>query len=124
MNRETLDIFGSLLMRRVRDQTISEWDKEIDGEMKGLTAQHIEGILNSLNAKQINVLHQLIPRIVDTSLFNMLIMLEEEKSIQIAVHSETGVTINLRDISDGLAGELYGSRGWISQFSHQRYEPY
>ncbi len=124
MSKEALDVFGSLLMRRVRDRTISEWDKIVDGQMKGLTAEHVQEILVPFDAQQVEALHQLIPRIVDTSLHYLLWMLEQEKSVSISVRTDTEVVPNLQEISDGLAGELYGQRGWITKFSKQRYKPY
>ena len=46
----------------------------------------------------------------------MLNLIEENEDLQIIVDVE-----NLNDISDGLAGELYTSDGWIHRFSNERH---
>jgi hypothetical protein len=118
-NKAALDKFGQLLMKRVRDQTIFEWDMIIDGRAKGVTAKHVHEMLSSFDAQQLEVLHRLVPDIVDTTLHHLLWTLEQEKSVDVAVHTAEGVVPSLREVSDGLAGELYD---WIPRFSQQRYE--
>lgn len=121
MNK-ALDYFGQILMEKVRDQTITEWDRTFNGEMKGITAQKVRKALSGLNAEQIEVIRWLIPKIVDLSLHNLLWTLEQDESINVTVKTDSEKVSSIRDVSDGLAGELYTEEGWIMRFSKQRYE--
>lgn len=66
----------------------------------------------SLSSDDIEIVRWLIPEIVDVSLHNMLFMIEENDDIELLFENE-----NLKEISDGLAGELYTEDGWIDKFS-------
>lgn len=66
----------------------------------------------SLSSDDIEIVIWLIPEIVDVSLHNMLFMIEENDDIELLFENE-----NLKEISDGLAGELYTEDGWIDKFS-------
>jgi hypothetical protein len=120
MKNEALDRFGSFLVKRVRDQTIWEWDKVVDGQMKDADTRRVRERLTSFDAQQMEVVHYLIPKIVDTTLHYLLFALEGEKSIEIAVHLEDRVVPDLKKVSDGLAGDMLD---WIPLFSAERYEP-
>lgn len=119
MNNKILDEFGEILMRSVRDRTISEWDRILDGKMKGSTAQKVLSRLEGFTEEQKDTLKWLLPQIVDFGLDNLLVMLEECRSINVVVVNHDGESGNIRELSDGLAGDLYG---WIPQFSKERYE--
>jgi len=117
VKKSSLDAFGSLLMKRVRDQVIFEWNGYIDGQMKGSTAARIQESLHLFDTRQIAALHQLIPEIVDTTLHHLLWMIEQEKAVNLTLSDKDGEVHELRDLSDGLAGELYAEDGWIARFS-------
>ena len=119
MGDQILDEFGKIVMARVRDQTISEWDKMVDGQMKGRTAEHVKKLVSSLDDSEKAIMHQLIPSIVDTTLFYLLFMFEEEKRLRVIMMDNNNSPKDLRSISDGLGGELYG---WIPRFSKERHE--
>ena len=59
----------------------------------------------------------MIPQIVDLCMHNMMCLFEDHDEFKIIVGDE-----NLAETSDGLAGELYTSDGWISRFSEQRHD--
>ncbi len=121
MSRPVLDHFGNVLARRVRDEAISDWDMILDGRMKDASSQAIRAELErlQLSNEELEFLRRLIPRIVDTTIHHLLWTLEQEESIDIAVKTAVDAVPSLREVSDGLAGELYG---WIPRFSKQRYE--
>jgi predicted PhzF superfamily epimerase YddE/YHI9 len=122
MSKKFLDYFGELLITRVRDKAILEWDMIVDGKMKDASSKEIKKNLMKFNAEQIDLVRRLIPQIVDTTLHHLLWTLEQEKSIDVAVKTDSEVVPSIREISDGLAGELYTEDGWIMRFSKQRYE--
>jgi len=121
MINNVLDYFGETLMESVRDRTISNWDKILDGKMKGFSAQQVREKIEGFSEEQKEILKWMIPKIVDVGLHNFLAMVEECKNINVEVVSN-GESGNIRELSDGLAGELYTEDGWISKFSKERYE--
>jgi hypothetical protein len=58
-----------------------------------------------------------LPAVVDSCLYNLLTTIEASNSLKVTFKSQAGETIEPAKQSDGLAGELYGRRGWISTFS-------
>ena len=117
MDKQALDYFGEMIVRKVRDTAIDEWDDTIDGKMKSGRAQRVRESLSDFGAERLGILHWLVPQIVDTTLHHLLWTLEQEARVEVAVRTPSSVVPNLRDASDGLAGDLYGDRGWIARFS-------
>ena len=111
--REALDHFGELLIKRVREKAILDWTKILDGRMKGETAKRLRSELSRLGRGELALIERLVPQIVDTALHHLLWALEQEESVDVAVKTSSGVVPSLREVSDGLAGELYG---WIPRF--------
>lgn len=107
-------------MREVRDRAITEWEMILDGRMKGPGAVRVRDSLATFGAEQMDAIRNLIPEIVDTTLDHLLLTLEEEKTVDVLVHAESGGVSNIRDVSDGLSGEL---PDWIPRFSKKRYIP-
>ena len=107
-----LDEFGKILITEVRDGTIDSMNKMIDGTMKGTIAKLIRKKISILDKEQIEVLKWLIPEIVDFSLDSMLFMFEGHPDLQLVFQG-----VDLKEVSDGLSGELYTEDGWIQKFS-------
>lgn len=121
MSEQALDRFGEVLMRQVRDEAISDWHMILDGKMKDAESQEIRSRLDQagVNRIQLEIIRQLVHRIVDTTLHHLLWTLEQEKSIDVSVRLGEEVIGSLRDLSDGLAGELYN---WAPRFSKETFE--
>lgn len=121
MNRNVLDYFGKLLMSGVRDETITNWDMIVNGEMKGITAQQVREKISSFSEEQIEVLKWLISKVTDSCLHNILITIEKNDELKVTI-SDGQIDTNIKQISDGLEGELYTEDGWITRFSKKRYD--
>jgi hypothetical protein len=119
MKKAALEVFGRLLMERVRDRAINDWEGIITGRTKNAWAEGVRATIKTLDPQQFEAVCRLIPRIVDTTLHHLLWTLEQEEVIDVAVRTDTGVFPSIRDASDGLAGELYD---WIPRFSKK--QPY
>jgi len=121
MSDKVLDKFGEVLIQSVRDRTISNCDKILNGQMKGITAQQVMEKLDGFSEEQKETLKWIVPKFVDIGLHNFLAMIEENENIrvEVVINGEVG---NVRELSDGLAGELYTEDGWISRFSKERFE--
>lgn len=115
MGEKILDIFGELLMNRVRDEAIDDWERIVDGKMHDEESVEIH---NSLSNKEKELIRKLLPKIVDTTLHHFLWTLEQEDSIELLVNDGMKKE-NINEISDGLTGELYTEDGWIYRFSNK-----
>ena len=111
-----LNEFGEVLIKEVRDRTIRLFDKKVQGMMRDRDSQLLFEKISKLSEEQKLLISEIIPQVVDLSLYNILCMFEEHDEFQIVRDGE-----NIADISDGLSGELYTSDGWIEKFSEQRY---
>jgi hypothetical protein len=123
MEERALDKFGKMLMEKVRDISIGEWDDVVSGEIKApeLIELH-KKLASSFSHKQLKMLSSLIPEIVDTTLHYLLAGLEEENDdVKVSVQTDQGTVTDLVEASDGLAGELYTEDGWIARFSKERH---
>jgi hypothetical protein len=119
MSQAAMDLFGQLLMTRVRDAAISDWTMLIDGRMKGERATRIRSILDRFPDTAKELLPSLVPEIVDSVLHHLLWALEQSDDVSVRVQVGNEDVRNLRDASDGLAGELYSDEGWIARFSKE-----
>ena len=113
LSEQALDHFGEILIKRVRAEAILDWTKILDGRMKGVRAERLRPELSGLDPGQMALIQRLLPQVVDTVLHHLLWTLEQEESIDVAVRTAEGLVPSLREVSDGLAGELYG---WIPRF--------
>lgn len=119
MSNQALDQFGRLLMMKVRDEAISDWKMIVDGRMKGEESEQIRTALRSFTIEQRSVFLSLVPEVVDTVLHHLLFTLEQSEDVKIRVTSDGIDVPDLKDLSDGLAGELYSDEGWIARFSRE-----
>lgn len=119
MSKKALDQFGRLLMTKVRDEAISDWKMIVHGKMKGEVSEDTRKAVMSLGPRGPEVFLSLVPEIVDRVLHHLLWTLEQSDTMRIAVQAGDESVENLRDVSDGLAGELHGDEGWIARFSKE-----
>jgi hypothetical protein len=119
MSQEALDRFGALLIEKVREETISQWHKLLDGSLKGERAKRLKALLASLGSGGKETFRQLIPEIVDSVLHQLLWMIEQEEDVRLGILVNDKLYPDLREVSDGLSGELYSDRGWIKRFGRK-----
>jgi hypothetical protein len=119
MNKAALDKFGELLVKRVRDKAIDEWEKIISGQMLGETAERARQRLARVDASHRSVLLSLVPLVVDTTLHHLLWTMEQEQDLDVQIKDDDGTSWSLRDISDGLTGELPSDEGWVFRYSQK-----
>jgi hypothetical protein len=121
VSHAALDLFGKLLMQRVRDESIEEWDKTLDGRMKAPSLRRIHREFAGLEPSAQAFISRLIPQVVDTTLHYLLWTLEQEDTVRVAVEAGDESVPDLSEVSDGLSGEVYGEEGWFARFSSQRH---
>ena len=104
--------FGKLLITQTRDMTINNMKKRIYGTMRGNITEEIQEKLKGFTEEQKQTLEYIISQTVDNTLHNLLWMVEENDEIELNYKGE-----NLKEISDGLCGELYSEDGWIQKYT-------
>jgi hypothetical protein len=116
MTSKFLDIFGEIIMKKVRDEAINQWEMTIQGKMKSEESQNIHNLISS--SGQSELINDLVPKIVDTTIHHLLWALEQVEAIDVSIYSGN-ILVSIKEISDGLAGELYTEDGWINRFSNK-----
>src|SRR5580698_409199 len=112
MANAALDSFGRILITNVRDEAISDWKMIVDGKMKSERAMKLRQKLASFSDEQRKVFLSLVPEVVDTVLHHFMSMIDQHDDITISIQAANQPAENLKDISDGLPGELYSDEGW------------
>ncbi len=123
MTKSYLDEFGKRLIQEVRNKTLSDWHSILSGQMKGIRAERIrESLAPVLSAprQESDAVAGLIPEVVDSVLHNLLSWLEQDEDYSLSVRAQGEIIKNILASSDGLAGELYGTRGWIQRFGESK----
>jgi hypothetical protein len=104
-------------MTRVRDKAISQWKMVAEGRMKADDSEKAN--LAQLDETGREVFLSLVPKVVDTVLHHLLWAVEQSDDFRIAADIGEEHVANLRDVSDGLPGELYSRNGWIARYSKE-----
>jgi hypothetical protein len=112
MTKSQLDNFGRAYINDVRDDAIQHWSDIISGNIKAPELIALGNEINNNSKESIQLLSRLIPRIIDSCISRNLRFFEQHPEFEILAGDS-----NLVDLSDGLTGELFGRRGWISKFS-------
>ena len=114
MENEVLNEFGEMFIKETRDRAIYSTNTIIDGSIKSPAWLELSKQVQLFSDEQKEILRKVLFRAIDSTLFHVMVMLEEhEENIKMTI-TKDGKTYNLPEISDGLGGELFG---WIEQFS-------
>jgi len=114
---DPLDVLGKFLVCNVRDKGVDRWSKLLDGQLKGVDAEAVREKLRAYpSADVVDFAHWLIPQVVENTIQKLLSALEQDESVFVSVVSDGVVTPDIKEMSDGLAGELFGEAGWIARF--------
>ena len=120
MTHPALDKFGKILMTQVRDEALDDWKMMLQGKMKGETAEAVRKAISKVDDKGVQVFVSLLPEVVDTVRHHLLLTIEHNEDIRLDLVRDGEIAEELRALSDGLPGELYGKRGWIARFSKSK----
>jgi len=110
-----LDAFGKLVMVKMRDRALDDFEMMAVGHWKAPSRRKLQGALAKLDAKQKDVVRRTVRAAVDTAIHDFLFALQEAGDAK-----EIAVVIGGKDIaslSDGLQGEPFGEDGWQARFS-------
>jgi hypothetical protein len=104
----SLETAGRFLMG-VRDQAIANGVALLDGRLNAPADQELARNLAALRQE---TREPLVATIVDNVLVAFLSALDAERDVALLARGTS-----VADESDGLAGELFGTRGWIASMS-------
>lgn len=117
-----LNNFGKLLIHSVRDWVIDGFHRAQSGQIKSKSGILIHEKLKKLDEDTLKILNELALYNIDSTMHYFLWMIEQNEEFDLIRYIDDEKNyVSLRDISDGLSGELYTEEGWIEKFSS--YEP-
>jgi len=119
MTRKSLDEFGELLIKEVRDRVIGNMDEAVSRKLKSKWDKYIFTQIKKHRNNSKEILHFMIPIIVDLTIAHFLELIEYEVDLDLVVETSEG-NKSLKEMSDGLSGEIYSDSGWIKRFSEYR----
>ena len=117
-----LDIFGRLVMEKLRDKAFRDADLKLQGHWKAPSLLKLQSELAKLSDEQRDLARRLVRSVVDSAIHDFLFALQElndfDQSVQVLVRGE-----NAAAKSDGLHGEPFGDQGWQARFSQYGQAP-
>lgn len=116
-----LEKFGRTLTENVRDRVFRKITDILEGKYNTTEAKELHALVNEGVGFSSEFQEKLLLRTIDSTLHYILWMIEQNEEFDLIVYKETehpekGFT-SLKQISDGLCGELHGEDGWIEKFS-------
>ena len=113
MNRQdTLSDFGKIYIKEARDSSIERVFDLIHGNLNTPESIRFIEVYSSLSESDKDDFKYLAILAVDSAIFRILRMADQE-----LIDIKFRDCLNVAQISDGLAGELFGDKGWIKAFS-------
>lgn len=89
----------------------------LKGEIKSEIAQRLHATILAACGGNSEAILEFTRRAIDNTIHNFMVMIEQTEALELAVKVYLERKVNLADVSDGLAGELYAKDGWIESFS-------
>ena len=103
----------------MRDDSFSCLLNEIKGDINSGQGVLIREMLSGFEQDPIDILMRLVPTMIDTTLHYVLDMIDSSDDVKLLFKNEESKYVEIKKLSDGLAGKLYSEDGWISKFSKQ-----
>lgn len=117
-----LDAFGRQFVHAVRDQAITEVDLAMSGARNDIYGKYLYDRLNAYPSGSEQLVAELLPYIVDTTIRMVLFFLDEHyDTVQLLYRLQPDQDfVQLADLTDGLMGWFSGTDDWTDRFSTQR----
>ena len=110
------------MISEVRDEAIDKFQMIVAGKMKSNVATSMCKKLSNFSEGELKIIREVIVSSIDDVVYNFLWMIEQhEEDIDLCCGEDADSNKeNIRDISDGLSGEIYTEDGWIAKFSNYK----
>lgn len=118
-NNDILEVFGKLLIEKVRDYTIFQMKELILGEAKAPALKALYDNIKHLSDRDKKNLDKIMITVIDNSISNFLWMLEQEMNLfdLTFLNKPLSVRQSLHDVSDGLCGDYWDFIDNYSEYS-------
>jgi hypothetical protein len=110
-----LDIWGKLVMERLRDEAISFGDGMQRGHWKAPGLKNLQKDLKKFGKAEAGIVRRAIRASIDSGIHAFLFALQEagdQGKVEIRINGKS-----ITELSDGLHGELFTPKGWQARFS-------
>src|SRR6266571_1499912 len=88
-----VDEFGKILMEKVRDEAIDDWNRIVSGKFKDARSRAIQERVSKMGPQAEALVRDLVPQIVDTTLHHLLWTLEQKQErLKLIVVTDEGET--------------------------------
>ncbi len=115
MSENLLDEVGKEIISDVRDKTIIEWTRILNGSLRTPDLHQYEDVLDSLTDEQRNVFTSLSKDIVDSAIHNFLFYLQTSTTVKLSISTDVETVDDIRTLTTGdLQGYLFI---WAESFS-------
>jgi GH25 family lysozyme M1 (1,4-beta-N-acetylmuramidase) len=117
--KDILDKFGKYLIREVRDRTLEINELIMQGNMGSRENQALYKLTENLSDEIKVIINKYILKNVDSTLHYFLWLIEQHDDLDLTYYTDEQKLspYSLKEISDGLCGELYTEDGWIAKYS-------
>ena len=112
-NKEILNDFGKKVIDSVRDQTINQAFRTIQGQIQDNSSKAIAERLANLSNIQEEAIRDLVIDTIDGALNNFLWLLEQEEQIDLISYQDSR-PVSLKKVSDGLSVDYWN---FVDDFS-------
>jgi len=113
-----LDAFGTEFTAEARDTSIRMLEVLVEGKQGSEEDRRIANLLLQMSSVEREITIHLVRRFIDTSLHNVLWMIERSDRFDLVARSEDGQEFrSLKEQSDGLSAEPYTEEGWFARHS-------
>lgn len=113
MEERKVDEFAKAVIQHVRDGSIFDWLRILDGTDGSFLATDARNRIEGANSHSEAVMAAL-PDIVNTVLFYWMTLIESERQLKVEWQ---GVDVTTE--AESLSGELWTEEGWIAKLSKQ-----
>jgi hypothetical protein len=103
-------------MEEVRDDACRFMEMVLGGKMRDAASKQLYQAYKHIDEDSVEVLNQLVVSSIDACLVRFLNYFDK-REIPLSIQHPSGEQADVRAMSDGLVGELYGDSGWIARFS-------
>lgn len=117
-DQQILEEFGQTLMEKVRDSCYTQFEKILLGQIHSKSAILLHDSINAFDTEDVESLRLVVRDTIDSAIHHFLWMIEQYEEYDLIKYThDKDKFVSLRDISDGLCGELYADNGWIEKYS-------
>lgn len=111
---EALKKTGHFIVNDIRDFAIKEIEETLANKGNSSLDKRFAVAASTWTDETRNVVLDMLVSAIDTTLHRLMVKLEESDDIRLVVGDDS---LDIKEISDGLAGEFVG---WVDSLSHER----